>query len=126
MLAVGIPFVAFANLVLFHFYVRGSFVLDSGLLASLLVDNSIAALAPNGFAREEVPFLQGNETAPSGATTAADTVIFFAEGYDARRLRAVADAAGLTNRYSVPGTQVRLAVRQRLEEVPSEQGDLQQ
>jgi len=103
------------------------------MLGRLLVDNSIAALAPNGFAREEVPFLQGNETAPSGATTAADTVIFFAEGYDARRLRAVADAAGLTNRYSVPGTQVRLAVRQRLEEVPSlgdlvaaEQGDLQQ
>src|SRR5512139_211860 len=36
MLAIGVPFVAFANLVLFHFYVRGSFVLDSGLLASLM------------------------------------------------------------------------------------------
>src|SRR5882757_7397286 len=36
MLAIGIPFVAFSNLVLFHFYVRGSFVLDSGLLASLM------------------------------------------------------------------------------------------
>ena len=36
MLAIGIPFVAFTNLVLFHFYVRGSFVLDSGLLASLM------------------------------------------------------------------------------------------
>ena len=103
------------------------------VLGRLLVDNSIAALAPNGFAEGEVPFLQGNETASSGATTAPDTVIFFAEGYDARRLRALADTAGLTKRYSVPGTQVRLATRQRVEEIPSladlfaaEQGDSQQ
>ena len=89
------------------------------MLGRLFVDNSIAALAPNGFAQEEVPFLQGNGTAPSDATTAPDTVVFFAEGYDARRLRVIADAAGLTGRYSVPGTQVRLAARQRLEQVPS-------
>jgi hypothetical protein len=46
-------------------------------------------------------------------------VVFFAEGYDARRLRAIADAAGLTRRYAMPGTQVHLAARQRLEEIPS-------
>ena len=88
------------------------------MLGRLLVDNSIAALAPNGFAQKEVPFLQGNATADE-ATTSPDTVAFFAEGYDARRLRAIADAAGLTRRYSMPGTQVHLAARQRLEEIPS-------
>ena len=100
------------------------------MLGRLLVDNSIAALAPNGFTQREVPFLQGNETAPSEATTSPDTVVFFAEGYDAQRLRAIADAAGLTKRYSMPGTQVHLAARQRLDDVPSladlmtaEQGD---
>ena len=102
------------------------------VLGRLLVDNSIAALAPNGFVQREVPFLQGNETAPSETTTSPDTVVFFAEGYDARRLRAIADAAGLTRRYSMPGTQVHLAARQRLEDIPSladlvaaEQGDAQ-
>jgi len=75
--------------------------------------------APNGFAQEEVPFLQGNETAPNDATTSPDTVIFFAEGYDAQRLRAIAEAAGLTRRYAMPGTQLHLATRQRLEAIPS-------
>jgi hypothetical protein len=79
-----------------------------------------------------VPFLQGNETAPSEATASPDTVVFFAEGYDAPRLRAMADAAGLTRRYAMPGTQIRLAARQKLEDVPlladlvvAEQGDAQ-
>jgi len=100
------------------------------MLGRLLVDNSIAALAPNGFAQREVPFLQGNGTAPSEAAISPDTVVFFIEGYDAQRLRAIADAAGLAKRYSMPGTQVHLASRQRLEDVPSladlvapEQGD---
>jgi len=100
------------------------------VVGRLLVDNSIAALAPNGFAQGEVPFLQGNETAPGEATTSPDTVVYFTEGYDAVRLRAIADAAGLTRRYAMPGTQVHLAARQRLEEIPSladlvaaEQGD---
>src|SRR5580765_4518081 len=46
MLAIGIPFVAFTNLVLFHFYVRGSFVLDSGLLASLMWHSNAALTQP--------------------------------------------------------------------------------
>jgi hypothetical protein len=89
------------------------------MLGRLLVDNSIAALAPHGFAQSQVPFLQGDGTAPSEAALSADTVVFFAEGYDARRLRAIADAAGLTNRYSMPSTQIHLAARQRLEDIPS-------
>jgi hypothetical protein len=100
------------------------------MLGRLLVDNSVAALAPNGFAQGEVPFLQGNGTAASEAIASPDTVVFFAEGYDAQRLRAIADAAGLTRRYSMPGTQIHLAARQRLEEVSlladlvaAEQGD---
>jgi hypothetical protein len=102
-------------------------------LGRLLVDNSIAALAPNGFAQKEVPFLQGDGTAPNETTTSPDTVAFFAEGYDARRLRAIAEAAGFTKRYLMPGTQIHLAARQRLEDVPllaglvaAEQGDAQQ
>jgi hypothetical protein len=89
------------------------------MLGRLLVDNSVAALAPHGFAQGEVPFLQGNETAPSEVTAFPDIVVFLVEGYDARRLRAIADAAGLTRRYSMPGTNVHLAVRQRLEEIPA-------
>lgn len=87
------------------------------MLGRVLVDNSVAALAPNGFAQNEVPFLHGNETAPSAA--APDTVVFFAEGYDADRLRAIADTAGLTRHYAMPGTQIKLAARQRLEEIPA-------
>jgi hypothetical protein len=88
------------------------------MLGRLLVDNSIAAIAPNGFAQSEVPLLQGTGTAPGEAASSPDIVIFFAEGYDARRLRAIADAAGLTRRYAIPGTQIHLAARQRLEDVP--------
>jgi hypothetical protein len=89
------------------------------MLGRLLVDNSIAALAPNGFAEREVPFLQGEGSASSEATASPDTVAFFTEGYDAQRLRAIADASGLTRRYAMPGTPVHLAARQRLEDVPS-------
>ena len=102
------------------------------MFGRLLVDNSIAALAPNEFAQKEVPFLQGNGTVPNEATGSPDSVAFFADGYDAQRLRAIADAAGLTKRYAMPGTPVRLIARQRLEDIPSlagfvavEQGDAQ-
>jgi hypothetical protein len=89
------------------------------LLGRVLVDNSIAAIAPNGFLQGEVPFLLGNENIPSEVTASPDVVVFFAEGYDARRLRAIADAAGLTRRYAMSGTPIHLATRQRLEEIPS-------
>ncbi|MFB9264247.1 hypothetical protein ACFFWD_13870 [Bradyrhizobium erythrophlei] len=89
------------------------------MLGRLLVDNSVAAVAPNGFVQSEVPFLLGDEAAPSEAITSPDTAVFFADGYDARRLHAIADAAGLTKRYAMPGTQIHLAARQRLEEIPS-------
>jgi hypothetical protein len=89
------------------------------LLGRVLVDNSIAAIAPNGFLQGEVPFLLGNDNVPSEMTASPDVVVFFTEGYDARRLRAIADAAGLTRRYAMPGTPIHLVARQRLEEIPS-------
>lgn len=80
-------------------------------LGRLLADNSIAALDPAGFAREQVPALDG----PDGA---ADTVAFFSEGYDADRLRALAENDGLVRRYAVPGTPLHLASRLPLDSVP--------
>ena len=88
-------------------------------LGRLLVGNSIAALAPNEFAQAEVPFLLGDGTEGGGATDAPDTVVFFTDDYDARQLRPIADAAGLANRYSVPGTQIHIAARWRLDDTPS-------
>ena len=35
-IAIGLPFLAFSRLILFHFYTRGAFLLDTGLLASML------------------------------------------------------------------------------------------
>lgn len=42
----GTPFILFYRLILFHFYVRGSFLLDTGLLASLMWHNSAALVTP--------------------------------------------------------------------------------
>jgi hypothetical protein len=42
----GVPFVLFYRLILFHFYVRGSFLLDAGFLASLMWHNTAALMAP--------------------------------------------------------------------------------
>jgi hypothetical protein len=44
--AFGVPFVLFYRLILFHFYVRGSFLLDTGLLASLMWHNTAALVTP--------------------------------------------------------------------------------
>jgi len=88
------------------------------MLGRLSVDNSVAALAPNAFAQSDVPFLQGNANVPHGASTSPDTVVYLAEGYDAQRLRAMADAAGLNRRYAISGTQIHLATGHRLEDVP--------
>ena len=48
-LATGLPFVGFARLVLFHFYARGSFLLDSGLLAFLTWHNDMSLTRPDSF-----------------------------------------------------------------------------
>ena len=42
----GVPFALFYRLILFHFYVRGSFLLDTGLLASLMWHDTAALTMP--------------------------------------------------------------------------------
>jgi hypothetical protein len=65
-------------------------------LGRLVVDSSVAALLPNAFAREELV---------ERADGPIDTVVFFADGYDAKRLRAV---PGLPVQEAVPGTEIRI------------------
>lgn len=65
-------------------------------LGRLVVDSSVAALLPRAFPHDE---LAGWAEGP------ADTVVFLADGYDAKRLRAV---AGLAVRAAVPGTAIRI------------------
>jgi len=43
----GVPFAAFTSLVLYHFYVRGAFLLDSGLLAYLVAGGNPALPTPH-------------------------------------------------------------------------------
>ena len=45
-LTFSVPFAAFASLILYHFYVRGSFLLDSGLLAYLAAHGGLALPTP--------------------------------------------------------------------------------
>jgi hypothetical protein len=66
------------------------------VLGRLVVDRSVAGLAPLSFARTEVA---GSEEAPT------DTVVFLEDGFDSQRLRALPD---LPVHYAVPGTMVRI------------------
>jgi hypothetical protein len=71
-------------------------------LGRLIVGSSVAALAPNEFAPgETAPFRR-----PAGP---ADTVVYFARGYDAKKLRRAALVGGLERYYRVPGTSIRIA-----------------
>jgi hypothetical protein len=84
-------------------------------LGILLVDNSIVALAPAGFTRTEIEITPGMGN--SIPTDPPRTVIFFADGYDAARLRSLADAIGLTQRYAIRGTPMHIATRYTLSDV---------
>ena len=70
-------------------------------LGTTLVDGSVLALAP-------AAYLAG-ETVRDAGDRRPDTVIYFVNGYEADRARAVADAADLDRHYQVPGTSIRLA-----------------
>ena len=85
-------------------------------LGRLFVDNSVAAIDPAGFTREEIPNWSG--LAPPVSET-PDTVVLMMDGYDADRLRAIAAAAGLSHHYDVSGTQLRVISRQRLDDTPA-------
>jgi hypothetical protein len=70
-------------------------------LGPLVVDASILALAPDGFAKNEaIAFAGGGRPR---------TVIYFAGGYEARHAAAIAAANGLGRVYAIPGTAIRLA-----------------
>ena len=70
-------------------------------LGMVLVDGSMLALAPDGYAY--------SETVWGGRTNHPNTVIYFVDGYEAGAARAKAAAAGLDHQYLVPGTSIRLA-----------------
>ena len=74
---------------------------------ALLVDSSIAALSPQAFGRPELVWAD----APP-----ADTVAWFADGFDSRRL---SQAGGLHRRYRFPGTPIHLASKLDLTRVPA-------
>jgi hypothetical protein len=70
-------------------------------LGRLVVDTSIAALAPGD--------VTGGETAQGAQPLRADTVAYLSRGYDAATLRRLAVADGLDRHYRVPGTAIRIA-----------------
>jgi hypothetical protein len=69
-------------------------------LGKVLVDGSVLALAPGGYMLGETVW---------GGKGRPDTVIYFAQGYEADAARKIADAARLDLRYEIPGTSIRLA-----------------
>src|SRR5437899_5235757 len=52
LLVAGVPFVAFTTLVLYHFYIKGAFFWDSGLLAFLMSAADPRLLTPAVFGGE--------------------------------------------------------------------------
>ncbi len=84
-------------------------------LGRLFVDNSVAAIDPAGFTRDEVPNWSG--LAPP-ISSSPDTVVIMTDGYDAARLRDVAAAAGLPYHYGVPETELHIFSRQTLSDPP--------
>ncbi|MGI4800529.1 MAG: hypothetical protein ACRYG8_42180 [Janthinobacterium lividum] len=82
-------------------------------LGRLFVDNSVAAIDPAGFTRDEIPNWSG--LVPPVSET-PDTVVLMKDGYDADRLRAIAAAAGLSHHYNIMGTQLRVVARRRLDD----------
>jgi hypothetical protein len=86
-------------------------------LGRLLVDDSVVALDPRGFTKDEVLFGLGLGESSQMSLLFPDTVVFLADGYDSERLRMIADDAGLARRYAVVGTGLRVVTRKPLEDV---------
>jgi hypothetical protein len=70
-------------------------------LGIVLVDGSVLALAP-------APY-RPDETVQDAGPRLPETVIYFAEGYEADKARAIAEAAHLDRHYQIAGTSIRLA-----------------
>jgi hypothetical protein len=71
------------------------------MLGRIVVDDSVLALVPDAY--------EPSETLLEKAHDPPDTAIYFADGYGAAAVRAMAAAAGLRRYYRVPGTSIRLA-----------------
>ncbi len=70
-------------------------------LGRLVVDTSVVALAPDDFSR--------GETVTGAGAAPPDTVVYMSQGYEAKTLRQIAHADGISRRYRVPGTGIRIA-----------------
>jgi hypothetical protein len=79
----------------------GEFIRSKPGLGTVLADTSIVALAPDGFTE--------GETITGRGIAAPNTVIYFEGGYEAEQARALAVENGLSHRYRVPDTAIRLA-----------------
>jgi hypothetical protein len=75
-------------------------------LGSVMVDGSVLALVPDGFAKAEAVWESGGRL--------PDTVVYFAGAYEAEAARTLADTAGLDGHFAAPGTGLRLATRRAL------------
>jgi hypothetical protein len=87
-------------------------------LGNILVDSGVASLAPDGFSRAQVIW----DEAPPGI----DTIIFFADGFDAAPALRRAESAGLARRYVIAGTPIRIATDRVPEQMPGLAGLLQE
>lgn len=76
-------------------------------LGTVLVDGSVLALAPDAYAY--------GETVWGARTSRPDTVVYFAQGYEAQTARTIASAAGLDHHYLASGTSIRLATDRPLD-----------
>ncbi len=79
-------------------------------LGRVAVDGSIAALDPDDYAGGDLL------TAPN--MPPPDTVIFFAQGYQAPLARNIAAQAGLHLLYAVPNSEIRIATRRAITAIP--------
>ena len=75
-------------------------------LGTVLVDGSVLALAPDSYTYGEI-VLGARASYPN-------TVIYFANGYEAAAAKAITSAAGLDHHYLVPGTSIRPATDRSL------------
>jgi hypothetical protein len=77
-------------------------------LGAVLVDTSVLALAPDGYTE--------NETIARARINHPNTVIYFANGYEAATARTIASAAGLDLHYQASGTSIRVATDRSLDQ----------
>ena len=77
------------------------------ILGSVIVDDSVLALAPDDYERSETSLANTHEP--------PDTAIYFDDGYGAKTVRAMAASANLTRHYRAPGTSIGLATNRAIE-----------